>query len=94
MSEDSDFLRISALKNYIPFSDSRDPLFIVPLNRFWTDLPTEQMQRRPIIDLFNLDTDYQRRLEIADAFLEKMEIKELSAVPLEEAVLEDISGDE
>jgi len=30
------------------------------------------MQRRPIIDLFNLDAEYQKRLEKADIFLKKM----------------------
>lgn len=43
---------------------------MTPYKKFWSlEHVTDSHHRRPIIDLFTLDADYQRRLETADNFL-------------------------
>lgn len=68
-----DFLRLSGLRKFIEFSNHNDPLFMVPLRKFWNMEVAADCHRRPIIDLFTLDADYHKRLEAADRFIKNTE---------------------
>lgn len=73
LGQDVDFLRLSALRKFIEFSNHNDPLFMVPLRKFWNMEVAADCHRRPIIDLFTLDADYHKRLEAADRLIRNTE---------------------
>jgi hypothetical protein len=73
LGQDVDFLRLSALRKFIEFSNHNDPLFMVPYKRFWSLEVVTDCHRRPIIDLFTLDAEYHKRIEAADKFLRNIE---------------------
>jgi hypothetical protein len=51
---DSDFIRLSQLRKYIEFSKRYDPLFIIPLKKFWNLERASDYNKREIIDLFTM----------------------------------------
>lgn len=67
--QSTDFLKFTALRKYIEFSNSDDPLFLVPLRKFQNLELTGDYNKRSIISLFNLTEAYQLRLHHADRFL-------------------------
>lgn len=73
LGQDVDFLRLSGLRKFIEFSNHNDPLFMVPLRKFWNMEVAADCHRRPIIDLFTLDADYHKRLEAADRSIKNTE---------------------
>ncbi len=67
---DSDFIRLSQLRKYIEFSKSYDPLFMIPLKKFWNlERTSEGSNKMVIVDLFTVSEEERERLEKSDQYL-------------------------
>jgi hypothetical protein len=74
--QDTDFLRFTALRKHIEFSNGDDPLFLVPLRKFQNHRLDSDYNKRSIINLFTLTESYQVRLYNADCFLRGVDSQE------------------